>query len=256
MNSAPRILCIGGHDPTGGAGIQADIETVHALGGLPSTLLTALTVQDTGDVAAVAPVDAAFLARAGATLIDDIRPDLIKIGLIGAAEQIPVLLALVRRSQAPVVLDPVLTAGGGFDLSGQGLIDAIAQALLPAVKLVTPNLDEARRLTGADNPEDAARALLETGAGAVLLTTTDGTQGDQVVNRLYRAGAATLDYPWPRLAGHYHGSGCTLASACATLLGLGRTLEDAVREAQAFTWRALATAGAPGRGQQIPRRLA
>jgi hydroxymethylpyrimidine/phosphomethylpyrimidine kinase len=255
MNSAPRILCIGGHDPTGGAGIQADIETVHALGGVPSTLITALTVQDTCDVTAAAPVDAAFLERAGATLIDDIRPDLIKIGLIGSAQQIPVLLSLVRRSQAPVVLDPVLAAGGGFDLSGQDLIAAIAQALLPAVKLVTPNLAEARRLTGADKPEDAAHALLETGADAVLLTATDGTRGEQVINRLYRLGAATLDYPWPRLAGHFNGSGCTLASACATLLGRGRALEDAVQEAQAFTWKALAAADAVGRGQQIPRRL-
>jgi hydroxymethylpyrimidine/phosphomethylpyrimidine kinase len=97
--------------------------------------------------------------------------------------------------------------------------------------------------------------MLEAGAGAVLLTATDGTRGEQVVNRLYRPDAAPLDHAWPRLPGRYHGSGCTLASACATLLGLGLTLEDAVQVAQAFTWRALAAADAPGRGQQIPRRL-
>jgi hydroxymethylpyrimidine/phosphomethylpyrimidine kinase len=255
MNSAPRILCIGGHDPTGGAGIQADIETVRALGGMPFTLVTALTVQDTRNVVAVTPVDADFLARAGTTLIDDVRPDVIKLGLVGAPAQIPVVLSLVRRSAAALVIDPVLAAGGGFDLAGRDLVPAIVGELMPAAVLVTPNLAEARRLTGRDDPEQAALVLLAAGAGAVLLTATDGTQGEQVVNRLYRPGAATLEYPWPRLAGRYHGSGCTLASACATLLGLGRTLEDALHQAQAFTWRSLAAADAPGVGQQIPRRL-
>ncbi len=255
MSAPPRILCIGGHDPTGGAGIQADIETVRALGGLPLTLVTALTVQDTRDVNAVAPVDADLLERAGSVLVGDIRPDVVKIGLVGAPGQIPVLLSLVERCRAPLVIDPVLAAGGGFDLSGRELVAAIAGDLLPVAELVTPNLAEARRLGTATDAEGAASGLLDRGAGAVLLTTTDDTGGTQVVNRLYRRGVATLEYAWPRLPGRYHGSGCTLASACATLLGLGRTLEDAVQQAQAFTWRSLAAADSPGAGQQIPRRL-
>lgn len=255
MRSPPRILCIGGHDPTGGAGIQADIETVHALGGFPLSLVTALTVQDTRDVAAVVPTDAAVLARAGDKLVDDLRPDVVKVGLIGNPQQVAVILALVRRCRARLVVDPVLAAGGGFDMAGGDLVGALSSRLLPAAELVTPNRAEASRLAGGMDPEAAAAALLDAGAGAVLLTGTDGTGGDEVINRLYRPGATARDYRWPRLAGVYHGSGCTLASACATMLGLGRTLEDAVQEAQAFTWQALAAARTPGHGQQIPRRL-
>lgn len=254
MNQPPIILCIGGHDPTGGAGIQADIEAVSALGGRPITLVTALTVQDSRDVRAVLPTDPGFFRAAGKTLLDDIRADAVKIGLTGSAELAAVIRQLLQNFTGPVVLDPVLAAGGGFDLADDRLARAIQELLVPIASLVTPNLAEALRLTGADDGAAAAGCLIESGAGAVLLTTADASTGDQVVNRLFCPGRAVVESAWPRLAGTYHGSGCTLASACATRLASGEPLQPAVEQAQSFTWQALNRADAVGSGQLLPWR--
>lgn len=256
MNPVPNILCIGGHDPTGGAGIQADIETVTALGGRALTLVTALTVQDTHDIASIQTVPAAFFGAQLGRLLDDIRPDAIKIGLLGATELVPVLDDLLQDFAGPVILDPVLAAGGGFDLDRQQLGKAVQTRLLPLTSLVTPNRAEARRLAGDDDAERAARALLGAGADAVLLTGADEAAGERVVNRLYMVDEQTRSFEWPLLPHRYHGSGCTLASACATRLALGDDLVDAVARAQRFTWQALAQASRPGRGQWLPVRRA
>jgi hydroxymethylpyrimidine/phosphomethylpyrimidine kinase len=255
MNSMPRILCIGGHDPSGGAGVQADIETVAALGGQALTLLTALTEQDTHDIRAVLPTPAEFFRAQATTLLDDIRPDAVKVGLIGAEALFPVLRGLLERFDGPVVLDPVLAAGGGHELDSGGLARLIREQLLPLCTLVTPNRAEARRLAGLDDPERAALELLRAGARAVLLTGADEARGDTVENRLLSARDAARSFSWPRLPGRYHGSGCTLASACATRLALGDSLADAAERAQAFTWRALERATRPGGGQWLPRRI-
>lgn len=254
MKSMPRILCIGGHDPSGGAGLQADIETVAALGGQAVTLLTALTAQDTHDIRSVLPTPPGFFSTQAATLLDDIHPDAVKIGLIGSEALLPVLRGLLERCEGPVVIDPVLAAGGGHDLDSGALARLIREQLVPLSTLVTPNRAEARRLAGLDDPERAAAELLRNGAGAVLLTGADEARGGTVENRLFSARGGVRSFSWPRLPGHYHGSGCTLASACATRLALGDGLADAVERAQAFTWRALERATRPGGGQWLPRR--
>jgi hydroxymethylpyrimidine/phosphomethylpyrimidine kinase len=254
MNTVPSILCIGGQDPTGGAGIQADIETVAALGGHALTLATALTVQDSHNIVAIRPTSADFFSRQLETLLGDIRPTAVKIGLLGSVELVPVLVTLLHSFDGPVVLDPVLAAGGGFDLGGASLGHIIVAELLPLTTLVTPNRAEARRLSGCKESDQAAQWLLRAGARAVLMTGADEAEGDQVINRLFRVEGPAKSFAWPRLPHHYHGSGCTLASACATRLALGDDLATAAERAQQFTWQALRRASRPGGGQWLPRR--
>lgn len=254
MKNLPRILCIGGHDPSGGAGIQADIETVVALGGQALTLVTALTAQDTRNIADILPTPVDAFARQADTLLADIRPDAIKIGLLGSPAVVPVVRRLLDAFAGPVVLDPVLGASGGFVLDGGGLAALIREQLLPRCSLITPNRAEARRLAGIDDTAQAAAELLEAGAAAALVTGADEADGDQVENRLFTPAAETRCFRWPRLPHHYHGSGCTLASACATRLALGDSLGDAVDAAQQFTWQALERATRAGSGQWLPRR--
>jgi hydroxymethylpyrimidine/phosphomethylpyrimidine kinase len=255
MKTIPCVLCIGGHDPTGGAGIQADIEAVMALGGRALTLVTALTAQDTSNIHAILPVSAGFFARQADILLRDIQPDAIKIGLIGSVALLPELGRLLQAFRGPIVIDPVLAAGGGFefavDLAGPAGLELLSMATL-----ITPNRAEARRLSGCDDLESAAGALLRSGVGAVLITGADEAQGQFVTNQLFTGGVRSRGYEWPRLAQRYHGSGCTLASACATHLAFGEALPKAVAAAQAFTWRALAQATQVGSGQWLPERRA
>jgi hydroxymethylpyrimidine/phosphomethylpyrimidine kinase len=252
----PVVLCLGGHDPVGGAGIQADIETIAALGGHATTAVTCLTVQDSRDVRALHPVDPALLRDQAEAILGDMRISAIKIGLIGDAAPVPAIAELIgRHPDVPVVLDPVLAAGGGNDLANRALMDAITEQLLPLTTVLTPNLGEARRLTGRQTADDCAAALLQAGCRAVLLTGTDVIEDElQVINRLYRPGMPDEHWHWPRLPHGYHGSGCTLASACALKLALGLDLLDAVSEAQAFTYKSLQDGWRPGHGQHLPWR--
>lgn len=252
----PVVLCLGGHDPVGGAGIQADIETVAALGGHAVTALTCLTVQDSRDVRTLHPVTAALFRDQAEAVLGDMAVSAIKIGLIGDDALVPAIAELLRRHpDIPVVLDPVLAAGGGAALAKDALVAAVSGQLLPLTELITPNLAEARRLSGQHSPDACATALLAEGAAAVLLTGTDEVEDEQqVINRLYRPGQPDQHWHWPRLPHSYHGSGCTLASACATQLALGHALFDAVAEAQAFTHRALHDGWRPGHGQHLPWR--
>ncbi len=253
--SVPVVLCLSGHDPIGGAGIQADIETLAALGCHAATAVTCLTVQDTRDVTRLVPTPVELLAAQIAAVRGDLRLAAVKVGLVGDAALARLIADLAGDLAVPLVLDPVLAAGGGRDL-GDGAIERAVAGLSSLARLATPNRAEARRLTGRPDPDAAARALLESGCAAVLLTGADEAAGAEVVNRLYVPDEAPRDFVWPRLPGSFHGSGCTLASACAGLLARGEPLAAAVEAAQVFTWQTLARAHAPGRGQQLPRRIA
>lgn len=250
----PRVLCLSGLDPGGGAGLQADIETlqahrVHALG-----LVTALTVQDSRNVARVVPTAVDLLQAQLDCLLADTQPAAIKIGLIGSAEQLPLLRAVIDRCGVPVVCDPVLRAGGGRELAAEGFETALRSLLMPVIDVLTPNAAEARRLVPeAASLEACAAALLAGGCRRVLITGGD-EPGSTVVNTVHAVGRAPQRHEWPRLPETFHGAGCTLAAAIAAGLALGQALDEAIHGAQSWTQQTLANAFAVGKGRRIPAR--
>ncbi|TXH06031.1 MAG: hydroxymethylpyrimidine/phosphomethylpyrimidine kinase [Nevskiaceae bacterium] len=251
----PLVLCLSGHDPTGGAGIHADLEAVAALGGHALTVVTAQTVQDTRDVARVAPVAPILIAAQIEALIADCDIAAIKVGLLGDAAQLPVIAAAAQRLRVPLVLDPVLRAGGGSALANAATVAAMRTDLFPLTTVLTPNAAEARRLApGAATPEACAQALLAAGCANVLVTGGD-EPGDDVVNTWHRSGSPPRAYRWPRLPETFHGAGCTLAAAIAALLAQGRDVGEALVEAQTYTQRSLHNARRIGHGRRIPGRL-
>lgn len=248
--SKPLVLCLSGHDPTGGAGIHADIEAIGALGGHALSVITANTVQDTSNVRRVVPVAPILLAAQIEALVEDCHIRAIKIGLLGDVTQLDPLLDCIRRLRVPVVFDPVLRAGGGTPLVRSELLAALQERLLPVVDVLTPNAAEARVLgSGAD-----CAALLACGVRHVLVTGGD-EPGEQVVNTWYRRGEPPRSYEWPRLPQRFHGAGCTLAAAIAALLAQGQPMAEALERAQRYTHVALQRAYAIGGGRLIPGRV-
>lgn len=255
MTKPPIVLCFSGHDPTGGAGLQADIETLIHLGCHPCTVVTALTAQDTRNVHQVWPQPPDDFLTQARLLVADLPPAIVKIGLLGSAEIAYTVAGLLTNELVgvPVVLDPVLAAGGGKPLAKEDLLIAIREALLPLCEMLTPNIPEARQLAdGLESPDDCAARLLALGCKQALITGTH-SESSEVVNRLYSL-QGTLAWHWPRLPHEYHGSGCTLASALAAGLARGLNVEDACLQAQQFTWGALDHAHALGKGQCLPNR--
>lgn len=248
----PRVLVIAGHDPSGGAGIHADIEAIHALGGFASTLITALTVQNTQAVRSFRLTPIELLQQQADCLLDDMQFEAVKIGMTGSAAVIELIASLLPRlGDIPVVLDPVLAAESGGSL-GANDVPAALLRLLPKVTLITPNLPEAVQLSGEQELTAIGQSLLQKGAPAVLLT---GTHDDTpaVQNHLFtHAGVSASS--WARLPGSFHGSGCTLASAIACFLAQGNSLAAAVNLAQEYVHRSLQTAFHAGQGQWIPNR--
>jgi len=238
--------------------MQADLLTLAALGCHPLSVVTAITVQDTHGVQDVLPIGAAQVAAQADCLFADFAVAAFKLGVLGSAENIAAIAErLNRHSHTPVVLDPVLASGRGDPLASEAMLEALRGRLLPRATIVTPNSIEARRLAGEadDAPlERCARRLLELGCANVLITGTHEV-GDEVINTLYDARGMLRRDRWSRLPGSYHGSGCTLASAIAARLARGRGLEQAVREAEEYTWHTLAAGFKPGGGQFIPDRM-
>jgi hydroxymethylpyrimidine/phosphomethylpyrimidine kinase len=257
----PIVLSFAASDPTGGAGLQADCLTLASLGCHPASVVTAITVQDTRGVEGLAAVEAAWVERQARCLLADLPVAAFKIGVVGsAANAVAIGALLAERPEVPVVLDPVLASGRGDPLAGGATLAALREALLARTTVLTPNSLEARALASSDGDEappleECARRLLAMGCARVLITGTH-EPGAQVVNTLYGARGVLRSDRWPRLPGSYHGSGCTLASAIAALLARGMALEQAVREAQDYTWRTLAGAYHAGRGQALPDRFA
>src|SRR5262245_24727670 len=256
MSSAPPIvLTFAGSDPTGGAGLQADVLTAAGMGCHPLSVVTALTVQDTHGVASLHPVDAARVRLQAEHLLADVRVGAFEIGVLGSAANVEAVAAvLADHPETPVVLDPVLASGRGDELASEEMVEAMRELLVPQSTVVTPNSLEARRLARESSLTAAARRLIDCGAEYVLVTGTH-EPGSEVVNTLYDSGGVVREDRWPRLAGVYHGSGCTLASAIAAALANGLRVPEAVRDAQEFTWQALAAGFRPGGGQLIPDRF-
>lgn len=251
----PVVLVIAGHDPVGGAGVQADIEAVAALGCHAATAITALTVQDTRNVSAFTVTDTALLAAQLAAILGDLAPAAVKIGMIGNGSNARVIADALRRLPGvPVVLDPVLVAGGGGSLALDDLTRVMLESLFPLATVVTPNGPEARALGNRDALADCAQVLLAAGADHVLIT-GGHEAGEQVITRLYDATGELAAHASTRLPGNYHGSGCTLAASIAALLARGLPVGDAVRDALAYTRQTLLHAQHPGHGQAIPGRF-
>ena len=256
-NTIPVVLCFSGNDPCGGAGIQADIEAVASMGGLAAPVITALTVQDSQYVMRLEPVDAMLVIEQARAVLEDMPVAAIKIGLLGSVENIEVIHTLLHDyPDIPVVLDPILRAGGdGNHLTTEAMQQAMRQLLLPYVTVLTPNSQEARALAHeADTLDACAHELLEDGCELVLITGThEDTQA--VENRLYGNHRLLETFNWDRLPHSYHGSGCTLAASIAGLLAHGLEPFSAVHEAQEYTWQALANGFRLGMGQHHPNRL-
>ncbi len=260
----PSVLVFAGLDPSGGAGIQADIQTISAAGAHPLPIVTALTVQDNEHVQAVHPVEPEVLRAQAQTLIDaGIAIAAVKIGIVGSAANAQVIASVIvslrqRQPRLPVILDPVLASGHGDTLTRGDAVAAL-EPLRRLATVITPNLPEAAALCkDARSDDECARALLAD-APHVLLKGGHGA-GDTVINRWYARDAATGDsdsraWSWPRLPGGFHGSGCTLASAVAARLAQHKAMADAIDEAQRWTQQALATAYSIAAGQAIPNRL-
>ena len=257
----PVVMTLAGNDPSGGAGIAADIETLVSLGCHPAPVITALTVQDTHNVQALLPVESAQVLAQARAILADLPVAAFKVGVIGSADNAAALYTLFsEHPDIPVVLDPVLAAGGGATLTSDPLLEAI-QTLLSCTTVLTPNSIEARRLTPeADTLEACCMALLARGCRQVLLT-GGHEPADEVVNTLYGNNRRLESWRWPRLPGEHHGSGCTLATAIAALLAQVQrpdsepAMLSALYRAQHYTWRSLQAGYRAGHGQMIPNRL-
>lgn len=254
-SSPPIVLTISGHDPSGGAGIQADIESIFSQGCQACSVITALTVQNSLDIQEITPQPAEIFSKQLATVMSDIKPAVIKIGLIGSVEIANALHEQLKDCSIPIILDPVLASGTGTELADKALTEAIQAKLFPITKLITPNSIEAKRLAPNNKSLDECGVeLLNFGCEQVLITGAH-EESQTVDNRLYYEGKWQETFSWDRLPHSYHGSGCTLASSIAALLARGLPLFAAINEAQDFTWQALENGFRPGKGQHFPNRF-
>jgi hydroxymethylpyrimidine/phosphomethylpyrimidine kinase len=257
-SSLPIVLAFAASDPTGGAGLQADLLTIASLGCHPLSVLTGLTVQDTRGVKSLLAIEPTWVAGQARCVLEDMPVAAFKLGVFGSARNAEVVAAILAEyPRTPVVLDPVLASGRGDALADAETLQVLRGALLPCTTLLTPNSLEARRLAGAAPDADlaeCARTLVNLGCKYVLVTGTHEA-GAEVINTLYDARGLVREDHWQRLPGSYHGSGCTLAAALAALLARGVELEKAVQKAQRYTWQSLAAGFSPGKGQSLPDRF-
>lgn len=254
MHQRPQVLILSGLDPCGGAGIQADIQSVTALGAHPLPLLSCLTVQNTHNVYGAEPVSADLIRRQLACLAEDTPIHAIKTGALGNAEVVQVLVEFLdRHPHLPLIVDPVIKAAGGGDLADEQLIAQMRSALFPRAEVITPNGIELAELGGSGIADTAAVNLLQGGCRSVLATGGHG-EGEQISNVLYRRDHAPKYWHIDRFGGEYHGSGCTLAAAIAAGRAKGLALEDAIAGAQHFVTAAIRQALSVGTGQPVPDR--
>jgi hydroxymethylpyrimidine/phosphomethylpyrimidine kinase len=253
-NQKPVVLVIGGHDPSGGAGIQADIESIASAGCHATTVITSLTTQNTNKVVDVLPQKPESFRKQIKLILEDIKIASCKVGMIGSDELIDVIHEEISRLNVPLVLDPVLASGSGETFSDENICNKITSTLLPITTIVTPNSEEARILTKTTDMNEAADKLLTYGTEAVLITGTHEAT-DDVTNIFYTKNNTPIEYHWERLSGSFHGSGCTISSRIAAILALGNDSRTAIEKAQAYTWNTLKHGLKLGKGQAQPDRF-
>lgn len=254
--SIPIVMSFSGNDPTGGAGIQADIEAVASMGARVAPVITALTVQDTQNVNYFSATTATIVSEQARVILEDMPVAAFKIGMVGSLENMDVIHTILHDyHEIPVIIDPIISAGGGTSLASQEMALAYSDLLFPLTNLVTPNSNEARLLAPeADTLDACAQELMDDGCEYVLLTGTHEST-EQVVNSLYGQHKKINSCSWERLANSYHGSGCTLTSAIAGLTAVGHSIPEAVKIAQEYAWQTLVQGYHSGMGQYLPDRL-
>ncbi|MFK8069157.1 MAG: bifunctional hydroxymethylpyrimidine kinase/phosphomethylpyrimidine kinase [Gammaproteobacteria bacterium] len=249
-NKPKVVLVFAGHDPTGGAGIQADIETIAALGGHCCPIITTQTIQNTESFIQAEAVNPEWIKRQTDHLLKDIKPDAIKIGLITDQKVVEFIAQIIKLfPHIPIVFDPVLQSGSGSDLSDDRLIKSFQSQLLPLVTILIPNQNEAKLLSGKNDLDEAAKDLIKRGCKQVLITGTDVAK-DQIEHRHYDQKSLINSLSCEKVPGTFHGSGCTLSSAIAIKLAQGLDTKTAMTEAHDFTLKAIESGHQIGKGQK------
>ncbi len=253
----PTVLCFSGLDPSGGAGLQADIEAIGQSGAHAAIACTALTIQNSQQVFGFTATASDLLMAQANAVVEDLPIKCVKSGMLGTTDNIAALAQfLEQHPEYLYVLDPVLVANSGGALGDQAtLVKAFAE-LIPLATMMTPNTVELRALTGIDDLTAATQKLFDMGAKAVLVKGGHEATPNVIINQLYIEGILAYESSCPRLAGEYHGSGCSLASYIAGRLALGDQLKIAVQHAEVWLFGVLQAAESPvANGQKIPRRF-
>jgi len=252
----PVVLSLSSHDPTGGSGIQADIETAVSLGCHCASVITALVARDTRELKDIIAIDSTLLIEQARVILEDFQVDAIKIGLLGSLANIKAVHSvLMDYPDIPVVLDPVVQVGNVVPPNVETFYKAISSLLLPLATISTPSFVEAHELAReADTVDACAHEILESGCQHVLISGAQRQDG-KIVNSLYGDHRLIRRFEWPRLTKICHGSGATLASSVASYLAHGLSVADAVQQGQNFTWQSISAGRRFGMGKLIPNRF-
>ena len=253
----PTVLCFSGLDPSGGAGLQADIEAIGQSGAHAAIACTALTIQNSQQVFGFEATSKQLLLAQANAVVGDLPIKVVKSGMLGTTDNIAALAEFLREHPEYLyVLDPVLVANSGGSLGDQQTLVQAFVELIPLATILTPNTVELRALTGETDIEKATAKLFAMGAKAVLVKGGHEDTPDYIRNALYVNGEMVTESKCPRLAGEYHGSGCSLASFIAGRLALGDNLKTAVQHAETWLFGVLKNAETPIEGgQKIPKRF-
>lgn len=252
----PVVLCFGGSDSTGGAGLTADTLTLASLGCHPATVVTAITAQDTTGIKDFTAVPPELIIAQARAVLEDMPVAAFKTGMLGTTEAVTAVASIIDDyPDIPLIVDPIQRSGSGDPLSAEPLEDALRVLLLPHTLLITPNTLEARQLApDADTLDACAQELMSLGCDYVLVTGTHENT-PQVMHRLYGNKRLLDTFRFERLPDSYHGSGCTLAAACTASLAHGLDPANAITQALHYTWHSLKHGYRPGMGQYLPDRL-
>ncbi|MEB3768077.1 hydroxymethylpyrimidine/phosphomethylpyrimidine kinase [Acinetobacter sp. MD2] len=251
------VLCFSGLDPSGGAGLQADIEAIGQSGAHAAIACTALTIQNSQQVFGFEATSSQLLLAQAQAVVQDLPIKCVKSGMLGTTENITALAEfLTAHPDYHYVLDPVLVANSGGSLGDQATLVAAFQQLIPLATLITPNTVELRALTGINDLDAATQKLFELGANAVLVKGGHEATPDYIRNALYIHAELVSETTCSRLDGEYHGSGCSLASYIAGRLAQNDSIQQAVNHAETWLWTVLKQAESPvSGGQKIPKRF-
>jgi|TARA_B110000037_G_C17050889_1_gene477676 hydroxymethylpyrimidine/phosphomethylpyrimidine kinase len=257
----PNVMTFSATDPSGGAGLQADVQTISSLNCHPVSITTGFTVQDTTGVEKLISLDSELVNDQARLVLKDMKISVFKLGVLGSEKNIATIAKIISDyPKIPLIVDPILASGRGDNFLNQSARDLMMKSLLPKSLLITPNSSEAKLLVGIEGEdknqtiEKCVNRFKEIGCQNVLITGADENT-ENVINTLYSSANQIIPYKWKRLPETYHGSGCTLTSAISAYYALGLSLGEAVEEAQLYVWKTLKNAFNPGKGQWIPNRF-